>query len=317
MKFLDYFDFRIGFCNEKIQGKGEDAWCYSVHENGSLTAVFDGCGGLGAAVYDKIQGHSGAYLASRAAAGAFMDWFGRWGSAPEQGMDQLKERLMAYFGCCRDSAQAEESKLRGSMVRLMPTTAAAWVTTPSAEGLRAVSISAGDSRTFLLNKSGLTQVSRDDIDGEDALSNLEGDAPMTNVLSADGNFFCHCNPHTITGPCLLICATDGCFGYLPSPMDFERLLLETLMQANSPLEWEARLSERINEIAGDDQALLISAYGYGSFEALKKALSHRQQVVTGVMDGVGKDYGRLQQAWQAYKPAYYRMTEGGIPERVG
>ena len=45
----------------------------------------------------------------------------------------------------------------------------------------------------------------------------------------------------IEHPCIIMAATDGCFGYLKSPMEFEKLLLDTLLAGESIVQWQNAL----------------------------------------------------------------------------
>lgn len=319
MSLLRELDAHFGFSCEKIPTKGEDSQCEGFCETAGVMGVFDGCGGLGAATYPKLEGKTGAYLASRAAAGAVMDWFSYRQQQNHYDLSDLKPRILNALSRCVQEAEAVESKFRGSMVRLMPTTAALWFLEPRQGKLRAVSVSAGDSRNYILCAQGLLQISVDDLKGEDAMSNLYNDGAMTNVISADGRFSLRQLGYILDyqkSPCVLISATDGCFGYLPSPMDFELLLLDTLMQADSIQNWQERLMESIGAVAGDDYSLSAAAFGFGSFRQMKSILAPRHRQVTAVMEAVGTSTKNRWLVWDRYKQNYYRLAEGGIPERV-
>lgn len=318
MTFLDFLDVWFGFSAEKIPGKGEDSWCYSFNENAGILGVFDGCGGLGAASYGKISGKTGAYIASRSAAKAVMDWFCRGSEAGSFDLSALHGSLMDCFGVCVQAAETVQSKFRGSMVRLMPSTCSVWLVEPEGELLKATSINAGDSRNYILCGQGLYQISVDDLHGEDAMSNLYNDGAMTNVLSADGNFTLgvEClNLDAARSPCILLSATDGCFGYLRSPMEFEFLLLDTLIHAPSVDGWQKSLQEVIGTIAGDDQSLAAAAFGFGTFEAMQKAFLPRHRALQQQLTALGDSTEKRWELWETYKLNYYRLTEGGAPKR--
>lgn len=319
MSLLRDLDAHFGFSCEKIPTKGEDSQCEGFCDTAGVMGVFDGCGGLGAATYPKLGGKTGAYLASRAVAGAVMDWFSHSQQQNRYDLSQLQPSILNALSQCVQEAEAVESKFRGSMVRLMPTTAALWFMEPRQGKLRAVSVSAGDSRNYILCPQGLLQISVDDLHGEDAMSNLYNDGAMTNVISADGRFSLRQTGYILDyqkSPCVLISATDGCFGYLPSPMEFELLLLDTLMEADSIDRWRELLIEQIGAVAGDDQALSAAAFGFGSFQKMKSILAPRHRQVKAVMDAVGTSSQKRWLVWERYKKNYYRLAEGGIPERV-
>lgn len=321
MTLLSYLDAHIGYSCEKIPNKGEDSWCYSFNERAGLMGVFDGCGGLGAASYAKISGKTGAYLASRAVAGAALEWFSQGSETGVFDMEALKQQMLAYLSVCVKTADTVQSKFRGSMVRLMPTTASMWLMEPEQEPgrLKITSISAGDSRNYILCSSGLMQVSVDDLAGEDAMSNLYNDGAMTNVVSADGRFSLGQEVFSLDisqSPVLLISATDGCFGYLRSPMEFELLLLETLMRAVSADQWKMLLQQSIGEVAGDDQSLSMAAFGFGSFRDMQQALLPRYREMAELSAALGDSTEKRWEVWETYKNNYYCLTEGGAPTRA-
>lgn len=74
---------------------------------------------------------------------------------------------------------------------------------------------------------------------------------------------------------MLITATDGCFAYFSTPMEFEFLLLETLCKAKSPEEWKHLLFDRLKEIVGDDYTLMIVCIGFSNFQEMKKYYKFR------------------------------------------
>lgn len=319
MTFLDFLDVRFGFSTDKIPGKGEDSWCYSFNENAGIMGVFDGCGGLGAASYSRISGKTGAYLASRASAKAAMDWFFRGSETGVFDTQVLYRDLTSCLGVCVKAANTVQSKFRGSMVRLMPSTCSLWLMEPEGEVLKVTSINAGDSRNYILCNRGLYQISVDDLHGEDAMSNLYNDGAMTNVISADGNFSLGVECLSLDAaksPCILLSATDGCFGYLRSPMEFEFLLLETLMRATSVDEWQASLHEVIGSIAGDDQSLAAAAFGFGTFSAMQQHMAPRYRALQAMLSPLGDSTEKRWELWETYKHNYYRLTEGGAPDRV-
>ena len=83
---------------------------------------------------------------------------------------------------------------------------------------------AGDSRAYVLPADGARQLSTDDLrDPSDAMANLRRDSVVSNAMSADTDFHVNYRRVELKAPFLLVCATDGCFGYVPTPMHFEHL----------------------------------------------------------------------------------------------
>ena len=80
----------------------------------------------------------------------------------------------------------------------------------------------------------MAQVTKDDIDDSvDALDNISNDGVLTNVVSADGNYILHSKQIKIKDKIIIFNATDGCFGYLKTPMEFEYLILQTLLSSDN------------------------------------------------------------------------------------
>ena len=310
---IEGIDQIFAFCHEKIPGKGEDSLCYSFNENAGVIGVFDGCGGLGAATYEKLGNHTGAYFASRAASTATMQWFEQTDDYRKLRLDDLKDELDWLFSLCKKAADYKTPKLQGTMVRPFPTTMAVWLIGRHDNVLRAVSISAGDSRTYLMDEEGLAQISQDDIEGEDAMSNIYNDGAMTNVLAADGDYNLSTAGCDLPHPCVLLAATDGCFGYVQSPMEFEYLLLKTLMDSQNIDQWNQKLQDAIDEIAGDDQTMAVIIIGYGTLERLQATMLKRLKEMESRINSLGDGRSSRQEWWESYKAGYYRYAKGGIP----
>ena len=111
-------------------------------------------------------------------------------------------------------------------------------------------------------------------------------------------------------PCVVFCASDGCFGYIPSPMEFEFMLLDTLYQAASVAEWENAVSAFLADTSGDDYTLVAGVFGYGSFDALKESLHDRtEDVYYDYIEPLRADDLETADAlWQDYRENYYRLS---------
>ena len=77
-------------------------------------------------------------------------------------------------------------------------------------------------------------------------------------------------------PCVVLTATDGTFGYLPTPMEFELLLLTTLQAANDLVGWRNRLRNALCKLASDDSTLALACYGVETFDDLKATFAGRR-----------------------------------------
>ena len=75
------------------------------------------------------------------------------------------------------------------------------------------------------------------------MSNLRRDSVVSNAMSADTEYRVNYRKTEIEAPFLVACATDGCFGYVRSPMHFEHLVLSHLVGSRNPDSWSAALPE--------------------------------------------------------------------------
>ncbi len=331
-------DERVAFSFNlaKVSGAGEDSDPILLHaDNLALVAVFDGMGGAGGTAYQTPDGpRTGAYLASRAARDSAQSLIVDLG--PEQQAlngprlaAELHDTIEAALRARLASLQAPRSALRSKLLRAMPTTMAMAVlhrTDTAGEIWHCRLLSAGDSRVYALcPDSGVSQLTTDDIrDQGDAMANLRQDSLISNALSADTSFVVNDKTVQLEAPFLLIAATDGCFGYLPSPMHFEWLLLHTLQESPDPDSWSRELQTRISEITGDDASMALLGVGvdHQEFKAMfaERAAELAQRWIT-PLDALTAEVEQLERQlaelrhvqaqqtvdlWAAYRPDYER-----------
>ncbi|MBR4091745.1 MAG: protein phosphatase 2C domain-containing protein [Mogibacterium sp.] len=308
--FRKWFDTIIQLDKPAREGLGEDSFYCVRTSRSALVSVCDGCGGLGARTYPGMSGHTGAYMASRLVSGAVRDWYHDNCKSSWTNVSQLSGSINAYissaYAVC-DPYAKENQRIRGSLMRRLPTTLAlAYV--ESAEGKLVVNLVwAGDSRVYLLDSTGLSQLTQDDTAVKDALENLVNDSPMNNVIAADGNYRLNTASIHLQKPALIIACTDGCFSYMQSPMDFEYSLLKTLVGSETPEKFKAGLAECFDEYAGDDYAFSLMSLGFGTYNATRKAFAQRCQHMKEkyVVNESADDYhSKVRESWQEYKINY-------------
>lgn len=286
-------------------------------------AVFDGCGGAGAQQHKYYSNMTEAYMASRLCAGAFFDTFQN--SFPATGdrgtlVDTFARQCEA---ACHETLSAfsppqndEGLTIKGSMVRTLPSTVAAVLVENSVGKEKTITaLWLGDSRCYLLTKDGLAQLTIDDTSVYDPMENLYKDGVLRRMLCAGGDIRLHTVELTVAGPFSILTATDGCFGYLSTPMEFEGVILETLLSTKSPLEWEKALSQRLNKVAGDDFTLCLAAYGFSEFSDMQNYYSGRriflQKRYLNELEHLSLDDRMARQKmWEIYKTGYLRHYGG-------
>lgn len=336
--FLQKLDFRFLIAGEMISGRGEDCFYSAQKDNSAIAAVFDGCGGLGSRKYQNYRDHTGAYMAARAASGAMRDWYQesggetgghrgqadgtrRSGGHRQEGEDagdtqKTALQISSYLTRALDVVNGlagQTSRIFGTMVRDFPTTAAAALVRNSDQGTEVQCFWAGDSRVYLMNRAGLAQLTRDDVEGTNAMSNLRSDGALTNVVAADREFVLHAGKTLRFGdrdPYMIFAATDGCFGYLPTPMDFEDMILTCLLKAAGPMDFRHRLEESIGETAGDDYTLAFMSFGFGDFRTMQESMRPRKRILQhDYMDWMEQDPSLEMQErlWEEYRANYERL----------
>ena len=297
-----------------MPGAGEDSYALRSDEQGAFLCVTDGCGGLGSRRYEMFENRTGAYIASRLASGAFASWAEECRPAPRSAQEvqilcrelenDLFHRLKGFadIHCCQ-----EKTRITGSMQKTLPTTLCAFTAYEDQDCFWW----AGDSRGYLLDEDGLHQYTRDHSRGEwDAFEMLYRDAPLQNLLSADSMGQVQCRRVQIRKPSVAVIATDGVYSALPSPMEVEMLLLDTLRAAGSFVGWGRRLDKLIRTNAQDDATLLMLPLGAGSFAEWKEAILPRRetlqkQFITPLRRHKG-DLAYAREKWNAYRQGYDR-----------
>ncbi len=242
--------------------------------DGSVTltgAVCDGVGGAGSSTVILEEGsrrveRSQAFIASRLVRRVVAELALGGHSLEAQ---SLKPKLVkAFEDFKREYIREDPGALRGSMVKTLPSTLAYFqclIDRSDRSGrLRLVTGWAGDSRIYVITpRSGLAQVTRDDVGPEDAFDQLRLDPPTTNVVNGSGPFDVHRLSVTVEAPCIVIAATDGLFGYLPTPGSLELLVLDELNLSVDIASFARSMCKRVEEIAADDVSFVIAMIGFG------------------------------------------------------
>ncbi|WP_432002545.1 serine/threonine protein phosphatase [Streptomyces sioyaensis] len=319
----------VSVWTERVPGRGEDAEPFVAHHWASgqgLLAVFDGSGGAGASpAWQSPDGTSrtSAWVGARTARLATECWLH---DVTKDRQDVEPRSLHAYLKYFLDKAPQRHSKIGGTMRRQLPTTLAGvhYQIAVGDEEIELRPLWAGDSRAYaLLPESGLHVLTRDHTRESDALELLRSDPPMTNLVCADRDFDIDTHHLVLRLPCVLVAATDGFFGYVHTPADFEHLLLRTLQQAGGAAEWAHLLRREVEAFTADDASLALLPLGYPDFDVLRsrfeprlRKLSDQQSrgrpsALTAIPDPAADPHetaARIKawqdQSWQAYRHDY-------------
>ena len=106
----------------------------------------------------------------------------------------------------------------------------------------------------------------------------------------------------ISFPCLLFTATDGCFGYYPTPMHFEHFLLSGLVSTENVAQWKEKIETGLFKYAGDDYTMCMAGFGYKDFKQLKQSFKARCDELFEKYIASDENADSL---WKQYKKEYY------------
>ena len=316
-------DFPIAICGEKKVQNGEDSYYYHIGDRFALAAVCDGCGGAGAKKYPGFQGKTGAFLASRIVTGTLRDGVrdSLFVSGPNPLEDALKERINQNLGLAKAQG-GTRTGLKGGLTKELPTTLAAVLTTGTGrDGIRIQCLWAGDSRCYCLSPKGLQQLTEDDLRIQDAMDNLTGDGVITNVISLSRDYQIHSRTIELEMPCMVFGATDGCFAYYTTPMEFEYSILHSLLGEGSARGFEHQLENGISEVAGDDFTMSGFAFGFGSWEKILEAYQHRfneldEEYIRYLISADQRAPEETRTLWQKYKRGYSQYLNNGSEQEI-
>ena len=254
----------------KKDNSGEDApplLVVSDDQQIYVVGVFDGMGGSGSALYEENgETHTGAYLASRVVKRTTEHFFEEQINNENFEVDSifinaLKEKIVENLKDKLNKQNYEKSNIKSSLVRTFPTTMAIGQVSQHNDTLKMKVLWVGDSRVYFLSADeGLIQLTKDDLKLEnDPYQNIANDSLLSNMVYLDGDFIINFyeKEYKYTAPAIFFAATDGCFGYFPTPMHFENLLLQTLQNSNSMQEWKQKIIEILKSISGDDCSISL------------------------------------------------------------
>ena len=295
--------------------KGEDSFAYDFRRNDvHAQAVFDGCGGAGAWKYSEYENATGAFIAAQSMADIFQRWiegidadaFSDTSWLAQSFHDVSCKRLTDLKDRC------SPMELKGSMVKSFPCTAAlALIRRGTGNTIELTALNTGDSRVYALTPEfGLIQITEDDSRGKpkpDPLDSIYDNPRLSMMLNADKPYTVNHWRIQLSLPCAVLCATDGVFSFLPSPMHFEYVLLKCLTRAQSLHDFEVRMGKAIVEVTHDDSTCIAAFYGWRSLVAMKNCLSARYVLLEDMIRNIDaqpspeQKESRIRDIWQRYR----------------
>jgi serine/threonine protein phosphatase PrpC len=301
-EFVDENILVSGFFSAKSGKRSEDAEPLFVSHSESqeqrlLIGVFDGMGGAGAGIVELPKGsYTEAYIASRLLR-KFLLKLGMAGfanpiiSGSQRAISSsdFLIRTKGYFEKFSKEYKigtGSASRIRGTLTKTLPSTLACAeiLTRKNYQGHLQTKIYpmwAGDSRVWVMTpQSGLQQITKDDVDLADPLEQLRQDPPMNNVVSASVDFSIREHQVELSGPCLVIAATDGICGYVRSPGEVELIVLQALKTAHFEKKpFSETLFDSFTKLANDDASCVITSIGFKDLVSVKKAFETRLRLV--------------------------------------
>ncbi len=302
---------------EVAEDKGEDANLFDrdFREN-ILMGVFDGLGGRSAGYDGKTGGRIASEVASQLSKKFFKQWNGK--ITPEN-VILLQQEICRSLKILADTNMSRtSSRLKGSLMEHKLCTTIALASILKQQGQEKIFEAdlawMGDSRIYFLSPTkGLQQLTKDDlVTPKDALEMLRQDPPMSQFLTADLNprWQIHYQRHIIEEPGCFLACTDGCFQYFSAPWEFEKLLVETLLQSIGDKitdnNWDKLLSQKYTQIKQDDVSLVLSVVGFYNIKELKNYYRQRLQYLQEnfISPTANTPYDDLQNLWEKYRINY-------------
>lgn len=298
---------------ECVAGSGEDADPLVLYRRSAgcgVLSVFDGVGGAGRTVAGRTADgaeHTQAWLAARRVRALTEEWYVGDG-APELLGEHIARRLA--------EGVSSRTRMRGSMHRDFPSTLASLDFRVCRDRVSWDVVWAGDSRCYVAEpRHGLQQLSLDDADSSDALELLLQSPPMTNMVSANRPFRLNRIPGEAMLPCVLVCATDGFFGYVTTPAGFEDVLWHSLLSAQDIQHWGALLITAVQSYTGDDASLALVALGFDNLADIRAhfvprarhlRIEHGEPMAAVPQDSRSALTTARERSWESYRTGYER-----------
>lgn len=195
-----------------------------------------------------------------------------------------------------------ETRVAGAY--LLPSTLTVAIVDEHEDDLDVLYLWAGDSRGYIWDADGLSQITDDHEEGE----------TMTNLVTLSKPFKCEARLMSFKKPCILFNATDGCYKCkcFASPFDLEYIFLKSIDDSVDLDDSTYYLAEQFGMIGDHDDSntMAMSMYGYEDYKAVQKAVRARLKVIGQSI--VGRLHGILTRDYPTELAEVERQIDGVV-----
>lgn len=303
--------------------------------------VCDGLGGSGNTKHDVFEGgneeptkRTSAYLGSRIVSDCVEKFYqthigefissGLSARVVEPLIQEMKREIINALSDGLDKYHIEPTRSR--TLKTFPTTLASAIYCPNNGGLKILAIWAGDSRVYVLSPTqGLQLLSVDDADG--AADSMNSSSAMNNCISVGNPFHINFALYEMNEPGLVFCCTDGCFDYIPSPLNLEWLLLKTILdcmpacessQLGDALATSIRDSVYPDNRLGDDTTMAGICFQIGSYTLMNQLYRPRMAQFDAMAIQMNQHINKLNAVQKEREAAQRtcRLYEGKVTDAI-
>lgn len=270
--------------------------------NIKFSVVCDGLGGAGSTKHKVEEAgtvvmRTSGYLGSRVVADSVTDFYdvnyerianilfsnGNSVIALQAVIEELKSTIKTALSTKMTKLGIDPMLTRKKALKIFPTTLASALYFQDSEKLKILAIWAGDSRVYVLSPTkGLQLLSLDDAVNADREMNSASE--MNNCISAGNAFRLNYSIFEMDEPGIVFCCSDGCFDYLPSPLHFEWLVLQTILSCvpnvtsdNLGEAFANSVRDSVYQSIGDDTTMAGTIYKINSTNELRETFAVRME----------------------------------------
>lgn len=289
--------------------------------------VCDGLGGAGLTRHtlppqelgDEPIVRTSAYLGSRVVCNCVEAYYARNSSELMKSLadsELTEEKILTFLNGLKVSlvetmgTQMEDYGIqpqKGKSLKIFPTTLASFVCYEKEETIFVLVIWAGDSRVYYLSpEKGLQLLSMDDARG--AADTMGSASEMTNCISAGNTFTLNYALYELPKPGIIFCCSDGCFDYIPSPLQLEWGILYSILNELPKMtgndfitNFAAAIRDTVYSDIGDDTTMAGMLCDIESSEEIGKLYGTR-------MKWLEPETEKIVGALQAVRAGYQERT---------